>query len=258
MNDFILNLEVSFCESGTSGFILRDTTGIGLYKYMPQDSAISNNYYRTCDMAFYDIVTYNTIDEKKYTGFAYIPKNDAGYEGYSFEYRADVDGWFTVHHLILPTTDWFRKVDLSQFEDGMYYVFNVAEEQAWRYDLVNGVVIDMKRVSTMDIMDNLTNINLLGVEESVFLIGNLEACFENHIKTIIYNNLYKDCGSQGKTPDIYRNRDIIWMAYELIRKLIKQCDYYEAQRLLERFQGCNGFCNSKNSKSSYSNGCNCK
>lgn len=257
MENFTLNLAVSFCESGTSGFVLHDTTGIGLYKFMPQDAAISNQYYRTCDIAFYDIVTLNAIEDKKHTGFSYLVKSDSGYENYNLKYESETDGWFIVHHLILPTVTWFTSVDRSGFEDGMYYVFEETEKHAWRYDLINGEIISKKMVSTIDIIDNLTNLNLLGVEENIFLIGNLESCFENYIKTFIYNNLFGDCNASKKHSEMYRNRDMVWMALELIHRLIKNCDYYEAQRLLERLQSCNGFCNSNNFTGSASK-CNCR
>ena len=60
--------------------------------------------------------------------------------------------------------------------------------------------------------------------------------------------------------NIYRNRDIVWMALELIRRLISQCNFFEAQRLLERISTCNTFCTktlSKFNNKVKTGGCNC-
>ena len=81
------------------------------------------------------------------------------------------------------------------------------------------------------------------------------------IKFILYNNLFEAClYKDNDLNNIYRNRDIVWMALELIRRLISQCNFFEAQRLLERISTCNTFCTktlSKFNNKVKTGGCNC-
>lgn len=54
---------------------------------------------------------------------------------------------------------------------------------------------------------------------------------------------------------------MVWMALEIIKYLIKECKYYEAQRILEMIDTCNSFCKELSSTGyrygSYSRNCNC-
>lgn len=258
-----MRLSVTFCESGTSGFLLKDTTGIGVYKFMPQEAAISATYYRTCDVALYDIVTFNKIDDKKVSGFIYDVKSDEGYIKYSLNYQSVVDGWFTVDHLVLPTREYINTVDRSSFEDGMYYIYDRELDEVHKLDFLEGEIISDIKVDELYVKENLTNKNLIGIEEEIFLIGHLEKCLENMIKYILYNNLYSKClYKDTSVSNLYQERDLVWMSLELIHRLIKDCNYYEAQRLLERISACNGFCKKDfritTNKYISTGGCNCK
>lgn len=271
MRNVNINLKISFSENGTSGFSLRDTTGIGFTKFMPEQSGVSTEYYRTSDVLFLDLVSYNKLSDNKLTGFKYLVKSDNGYNKYKFDYVSTVDGWFTVDHLILPTLDYMENfvipLDSSEespedtFYDGSYLVYDIDSETYLQMDIVNGRYIKTE-IDIHYIKEHLTNINLIGIEEQLFLIGYLEKCYEDMIKYILYNNLFERCIYKDTDLDtLYRNRDIVWMALELIRRLINQCKFFEAQRLLERISTCNTFCTKSLNKLNLklkTGGCNCK
>lgn len=269
MRNVNINLRISFTENGTSGFTLKDTTGIGENRFMPAESGVSLEYYRTCDVLLLDLITYNKLDDNKITGFKYIVESDEDYMKYKLDYISKIDGWFTIDHLVLPTLNYMlnfiKKVDEDKeitdtFFDGAYIVYDVEQNKYLELNILSGVYTSTE-IDLEYIKNHLTNINLVGIEDQLFLIGHLEKCYESIIKYILYNSLYDSC--LYKDPDInnlYRNRDIIWMALELIRRLINQCNFFEAQRLLERINTCNTFCTnliSKLTNKSLRKTCNC-
>ena len=271
MRNVNINLRVSFTENGTSGFTLKDMTGINSTGFMTAEAGPSLQYYRTTDVIFLDIVSYNQLDDNKLTGFKYIIESDADYTKYKLDYISKIDGWFTVDHLVLPTLNYMLNfikptgddTEITDtFYDGAYLVYDSDLNKYVELNIVSGVYTSTD-VDLEYIKNHLDNTNLLGIEEQLFLIGHLEKCYESMIKYILYNNLFDSC--LYKDPDIsalYRNRDIVWMALELIRRLINNCKFFEAQRLLERISTCNTFCTNlinklSNAKSSTIRSCNC-
>lgn len=273
MRNVNINLKISFSENGTSGFTLKDTTGIGFMKFMPEQSGVSTEYYRTSDVLFLDLVSYNKISDNKLTGFKYLVKSDEGYNNYKFDYLSEIDGWFTIDHIILPTLNYMRNFltpagketrptkELETFYDGAYIVYDSDNDTYLQLEVLNGTYTQSK-IDLYYIKEHLTNINLIGIEEQLFLIGHLEKCYEDMIKYILYNNLFEACiYKDSDLNNLYRNRDIVWMALELIKRLINQCKFFEAQRLLERISTCNTFCTKSLGKLNLkfkTGGCNCK
>ena len=270
MRNVNINLKATFSENGTTGFTLKDTTGIGYLKFMPEQSGVSSEYYRTSDVIFLDLVNYNKLSDNKLTGFKYVVGSDARYEAYKLEYKSTVDGWFTVDHLVLPTLNYMKNFVAETVEgaarseevlfDGSYIVYDTDSQEYLQLDIVSGIYTAHK-IDIYYIKEHLNNINLVGIEEQLFLIGKLEKCYEDMIKFILYNNLFEAClYKDNDLNNIYRNRDIVWMALELIRRLISQCNFFEAQRLLERISTCNTFCTktlSKFNNKIKTGGCNC-
>lgn len=268
MRNVNINLKISFTENGTSGFTLKDITGIGEFRFMPADSGVSNEYYRTTDVIFLDLVTYNAIDNPKLTGFKYIIDSDDSYLNYKLDYISNIDGWFTVDHIVLPTMDYMlnfispsgTEAKEDTFYNGVYLAYDKSNDQYVELTVTDGLYTQTI-VTLPYIKEHLTNINLIGIEEQLFLIGHLEHCYESMIKFILYNNLYDKClYKDSDINNLFRNRDIVWMSLELIRRLINQCKFFEAQRILERINTCNTFCSTlliKLQNKYKSKSCNC-
>jgi hypothetical protein len=87
----------------------------------------------------------------------------------------------------------------------------------------------------------------------VFYTGNLQHCYIEYCKSLFESQLGK-CNSLS--DDIVFARDFIWMTLNIIDYLVGFKQYLEAERLLESFTSCNGYCSGKKRIKTKS-GCGC-
>jgi hypothetical protein len=86
----------------------------------------------------------------------------------------------------------------------------------------------------------------------VFFTGNLQQCYINHCKKFFTNGLNQCSDASDDTF----TRDFIWMTLNVLDYLIGFKQFKEAQRILENFDKCGGFCdNSRIIKNNCSCGC---
>lgn len=266
-----LNLTVSIGEHRASGFVLKDTTGIkNEGGYRSHTSPISTDYFRTNDVVFLDIAVSKTLDgEGEVQGFLYNVSNDVGYLIYKWVFESKSDGWHEIAHIILPTLDWFKASTPSQLGRGIHYGYDNSTGKYIKLEVTDTGFVNhdgniFEESSAGEIYRDLENSNIIGISQETFLIGRLESCFENLERNILYNHLYSACNYNNPSIAALKNdRDFMFIAYEIIKNLITQCEYYEAQRLLERLQGCNNICSNTHTISNMplvgisNSGCNC-
>ena len=128
----------------------------------------------------------------------------------------------------------------SILTDGVYYT--CFESTYYKVTNSNGI-LTYEVIESSDIFLDLRNENIIGSQQDITRIGYLEKCFEDKLKYIIYNNLYKKCNDKlVNIQGLYRERDILLMFIETIKFAVKSCKLHEAQRLIEQLEGCNGLC----------------
>ena len=133
------------------------------------------------------------------------------------------DGMYIYQKLILPTESHDGE-DTCYYEDGKIY---------W-----NGEVAAFEDVwcSKSDIL------NVFWFDDVFFSIFNLVKCFiitENNRLNSIFEN---GCRIQCTSNPYAANADFLASALFVLRYLIKQNKYLEAQSLLNRLQTCSGLC----------------
>lgn len=264
MKNISLNLSISLMEFGISGFTLKDTTGISTSSIYPSISQESPSYLRTKDIIFVDFVVLNKIDDPKISNFCYECNSDQDYLDYKLDYSTKVDGWHIIDHLALPKYEWMHSISPSSLnmEGEIFYVANKNASNEFEFYEVTivGNTYKEEKISALELYNNLSNSNIIGIEEETFLLGNLEYCYESKLKYIYYNKLYSRCNVKNDTniSQVFRDRNMVMVALELINRLIAKCNYYEAERIIEEISVCGGFCNSKYTEySSGLNSCNC-
>ena len=271
-----MNVAISINEETPFGFLVKDTTGISnnplCGQFFPSNEQILWSNPRPQDVVILDFITYNKIDEPSTTYRLYEMKSDADYYRYALHYKCDRDGWYTINHLYIYSWNFFLNLlGYDYLVDGDYYVYNNGYfdgEENWTvpYQKFAKITMINKQAMNMEIIDDpnliyyaLSNPTLIGISEDMFNISRLEKCFYDKVTNIFYNKLYTKCGRQE--DEIFRDRDMVWMALEIIKYLIKECKYYEAQRILEMIDTCNSFCKELSSAGyrygSYSRNCNC-
>lgn len=254
-----LDISISLQENGTSGFILKDLTNVQDFGFANASNAINSEYLRVNDITIVDFVTYNRLSDPETVPFIYPVNSLAEYRRYALDYKAERDGWYTISHLIVPKLSWFIQINKAYVEDGTYYFYN-QDNATFVRAIKSGE--DIAYTSNIDpylVYVAIDNPTTIGVEEDIFIIGRLEACFEEKIKAILYGKLYTRCQTPNDRDTIFRDRDMVWMTLELLKYLIRYCKYSEAQRILEMVDSCNGFCNNTKYRDGYkfNKGCNC-
>lgn len=262
MRNIELNPAISLSENGIAGFTLKDITGINDTGFRSESTPISGTYLRTQDFVILDIATLNRLDGPKHTVNISIPKGDIGYESYEFKYSSTVDGWFSITHIILPTYEWYKSLSNSQLSmaQQIFFVYNLAEESIYEIEIDSLYTKEESKVTIEYVLNSLVNQNLIGIAEDIFILGHLEKCFEDKIKYIYYNKLFSQClYKNSDLESTFRDRDIVWMGLELLKYLVRECKYDEAERIIEGISGCNDFCTNKsNVPNAYSRiKCNC-
>lgn len=160
-------------------------------------------------------------------------------------FKVKKDGYYVVDHFVLPNMKWLEN---SSDEYKQYYETIYVTDGQKIYKQING---ELEECTIKEIMErNIEGTTIKKCKIEIFFTGNLQQCYINHCKKIFTDSLGK-CESYG---DTYA-RDFIWMTLNIIDYLIGFKQFMEAQRILETFDKCGGFCNTHKIKNTVSCGC---
>ena len=98
---------------------------------------------------------------------------------------------------------------------------------------------------------NIEGTTIKKCKVELFFTGNLQQCYINHCKRMFTESLIACSADEA---DIY-TRDFIWMTLNILDYLIGFKQFMEAQRILENFDSCGGFCKTSRIKNTSSCGC---
>lgn len=277
-----MNASISLQEKTATSFLIKDITGINndvaFGQFISDDQDILWSNPRPQDIIFLDFIKYNKLGDTKMPQYStYTMRTNADYYKYVVDYECDQDGWYTISHLYIYSSFYLNFILSNKYlVDGTYYCYNngytepdilvhdsmktIGYEQFAAVTISNREIVDVRIITPELIYQGVDLTMMIGVEENIFCMGRIEQCFENKLKAIVYQKL-ESCSGKCKNsdPDLVRDRDMIWMALELLKYLVRFCKYYEAQRILEKIgSSCNGFCRSTNSiDKKFTSNCNC-
>ena len=169
-------------------------------------------------------------------------------------FHVDEDGYYVVNHFVLPTREWYdtyinnQDEELSEFiSEGIYFI-----EDDKLKKVVDGEIIETEIKELLD--RNYEGTNILHCKIDVFFNGNLQQCYINYCKKL-FDALLNKCKTSAYDSDIYA-RDFIWMTLNIIDYLVGFKQFLEAERIIEQFKTCGGFCQNTDTHKNYS-GCGC-
>lgn len=175
------------------------------------------------------------------------------------EYKIKIpkDGWFTVHHIILPTKDCiytFSEAEMHGITFGYYLdLDNIYDRN--RLDSKGNPV----KVSIEEVLEGNTNIATTQISSKDYIsILNLQKCLVNLCQKI-FNNLgaFGQCfKSNTDNSDLIFKRDLVLMAINVVKYMSKYNMKAEAARIISQIEGCNGICTRTNNSQKVS-GCGC-
>ena len=169
------------------------------------------------------------------------------------------DGYYNVHHIVIPNMKWYYDTYLIQNDDyraGFNSVYVIGDDNKL-YKLVNGEFVECTVKEIVERNHEGTTIEKCIID--VFYTGFLQMCYINYCKKL-FQKLTKGCNfacAPEDTKDLTYARDFLWMVLNVIDYQISFKQYMEAQRVLEMTNYCGGFCQNQELNAGPSTGCGC-
>lgn len=217
-------------------------------QYIGEESEVVISYdsYKYSQSATLNCITKISLDK---TTFEQAIFNEHTEELDTCEFLAKSDGYYVIEHIILPTLEWLETAS-DEYKEYYETIYVTDLEKCYKVT-ENGLV----ECSVQEVMErNIEGTTLMKCKLDVFFTGHLQECYINYCKNV-FDSLSK-CAPVNRDYDTYA-RDFIWMTLNIIDYLIGFKQYLEAQRLLEMFQTCNGFCNDRKLHGFKSKSCGC-
>lgn len=141
-------------------------------------------------------------------------------------FPADQDGFYTFLRIKIPNIQ-----NDSYYTDGKTFY---------------------KENSEVELQELIDSSNLLKDYQGFFSTCKLRKCFISLCKSILDGSALdtKRCFNKSKDSELIYKRDLVWSVYNIVQYMLDFGQYMEAQRLLERVNGCNGICSEVTSSSS--------
>ena len=243
-----MEFNIDVCTHPDGTLIIRDfSKEYGQYLDDDVDFKISHHaikYKHTATLNCVTKITSNTMALKDVLLEEHVEdKLDAAY------FKIEKDGYYIIDHIVLPTFDWLKEVPEECFEE--YDMIYVTDKEKI-YKIIENELVEC---SIKEVMErNIEGTTLMKCRIDVFFTGHLQECYINYCKKV-FDSL-NVCSPTNRDYDTYA-RDFLWMTLNIIDYLVSFKQYLEAERLLEMFNTCNGFCNDKKLHGFKSKSCGC-
>ena len=215
-------------------------------QYMEEEVQIGTSYelYKYSESATLNTIMKIGTSEIKLLDVL-IDMHDTNIDSCTFKVKDD--GYYVVDHIVLPTLKWLEHASEEYLE---YYDTVYVTDGEKLYKLVSK---ELEECTVKEILErNTEKTTLFKGKIDIIYTGNLQKCYFYYCQQL-FETILDKC----KTGDenLTFARDFIWMTLNIIDYLVSCKQYLEAQRVLENFITCNGFCNSIATKSKLSCGC---
>lgn len=195
-------------------------------------------------------------------------------------------GFITMCHIILPKVDNIDDYDPVKYIEKYVEVRNyirknqineilgiesddeTQEEEIDVSDISGGYFTDGKNLYYKDIQGNTKTVEVSEIVEvnpeafgitkftqNFFSVCYLRKCYISLCQKIFNDRGFDRCFNGKVSSQLIYKRDLVWAALNVIQYMIDSNQLAEAQRLLERINGCNGLCSSEDTGEK---GCGCE
>ena len=114
----------------------------------------------------------------------------------------------------------------------------------------------VREVSIQEIIDvNPAAYNFVKTIDNFFSVCYLRKCYISLCQKIFKGRGFNRCFTEKVDSQLIHKRDLVWSALNVIQYMIDSNQLAEAQRLLERINGCNGLCSKEETGDQ---GCGCE
>lgn len=211
-------------------------------EYIPENIQVTlpynqNNKFKYSETCTINIIQYNSTTEQSIVGTIFSPHCSYLDEAY---YAMNKDGYYTITHLILPTTEWLQS-ELQKEEsilDGSMTIYVTDGNKIYHYS--NNELSEVESQVMIEVNDEDTTISRVSVD--TFSICYLYKCYINLCKQILNNLNIRCLGNNDNLSQETFNRDFLWMSINIIKYHVEFDKLLEAQRLIEKLDKCGSLC----------------
>jgi hypothetical protein len=258
------------CAKGTCGVTVTDLNDEE-YQTTSTLTASGSIYYTFVESSTVNVLTSISYDGEKTVQASEVTTHEVSVNDTTqvstnvpdeSEFDFPIDSLYEIAHIILPTKTYIDKY-FSQvkavFPNGVYFTDDGAVYKFLGYTAGTIPAYTIESVEMEELLEiNTTGTTIIKEVKNTFSMCQLKACYNGIVKKLLEVLCgLQDCDTTTKYSQDIFNRDLLWMAINVIRYCIEQGQYFEAQRYLENIQACNTICGrvSSNPKSSSSCGC---
>lgn len=150
------------------------------------------------------------------------------------------DGYITFCHIVLPNKDFFdsHPGQFTYYSDGVGKIYNSQNEEV-----------------EVQLIVEVNDSTLIRHMHNFFSVFHLRKCYVSLCQKIFKDKAFDRCFNNKIDSQLILKRDLVWAALNVIQYMIDFNQLAEAQRLLERINGCNGLCSSEDTGDK---GCGCE
>ena len=204
-------------------------------EYLDEDATVvtSFDYFKYSETASLNAII--KVETKKVTLIDVLLDNHQE-DIDSVTFTVDKDGYYTVDHVVIPTVAWWQNAS-QEYRDYYETIYVTDGEKVYKQD-ANGTLVEC---TVKEILErNVSGTTIQKCRVDIFYTAGLQNCYIWYCKQI-FDNLLNTC-DKGKYQDYLYARDMIWMTLNIIDYLVGFKQYLEAQRILENFETCGGYC----------------
>lgn len=171
------------------------------------------------------------------------------------------DGLYLISHIILPTREWFDYAEglVPNNSDNytIVYYYNSSDGYFYKYANLVHTQVSLAEILSANYAQPAVGskgTTIIRSDKNTFIMYFLNDCFAKLCKNIL--TALPSCSKSTELKAMIDNRDLLWMAINVIKYEIEMVQLYEAQRFLEEISWC-GLCNNVSSLTGNSLGCGC-
>lgn len=233
-----MKVTFNFCKLNNCGIKITDNS-----EYLSGEDFVFQEFKSE------DIYCINVLEEHKIEEDSiYTTKITKAFE--SSEFEKLIDGWYTLHHIILPSEEYFNKIKLEEGIFNQYNGFYYTDgEKYYKYLDSETTEVDIIEIVTR----NPLNTSILSYCANYFSLCQLNECYINYARKILSGNIRCE---NYQSKELIFNRDLIWMTLNVIKYYVELEKLENALVLLNKLDSCNGVCK-HNLKEYDTKRCNC-
>ena len=137
------------------------------------------------------------------------------------------DGYISFVHIVVPTKEYFDA------HAGQFTYWGMEDGRVFKGDSQQVQVQELIEVNDTTLIRHMHNF---------FSVFHLRKCYIALCQKIFDDRGFDRCFDAKVDSQLILRRDLVWSALNVIQYMIDFNQLAEAQRLLERINGCNGLC----------------